>query len=140
MKYLYQGVAEILTNDADLIALLEYTATNDRIRRGYTTEGNWNKLVAFYVQPETVNNDFTAKIREVPLIVRVYDRVKDLNCSDIAERIITLLDGADLSVAGKIHVYNCSYTGALIPLKWDDKLKSLEKVLRFQTVFRVDGT
>lgn len=140
MKYLYQGVAEILTNDAELIALLEYTATNDRIRRGYTTEGTWNKLVVFYVQPETVNNDFTAKIREVPLIVRVYDRVKDLNCSDIAERIITLLDGADLSVAGKIHVYNCSYTGSLIPLRWDDKLKSHEKALRFQTVFRVDGT
>ena len=142
MKSLYQGIADVLLNDADLRSFVMYTDKEKNIRRGYVPpqgEGRWNRMLIFHLDEEQVGTDFTPKIRQVPLIIRVYDRESDLGCDDIAERAILLLDGADLSVAGETYVYDCSYAGELYPSWWNDDLKSYEKVLRFVVIFRVDG-
>lgn len=139
MKYLYQMIADILENDATLVANVGYTTKNFLIRRGYQPEGAWSKLVVYYFQSSVlVDGDITEKIRIVPLIVRVYDRDNDLNCDVIAERIVLLLDGANLSVAGKVHCYECSYTGELIPTNRNNDLKTYEKVIRFSIKARMD--
>ena len=139
MKAIYKAIADVLINDTDLKALVRYTESKKNIRRAYIPEGQWDRLIIFYLQPEMVKTDFSPQIRDIPLIVRVYDREGDLPCDDMAERIILLLDGADLSVEGQIHVYDCSYTGELIASSWNSDLKSYEKVLRFMIVARMDG-
>ncbi|MFC1709504.1 hypothetical protein ACFL2J_05590 [Candidatus Omnitrophota bacterium] len=138
MKELYKGIADILLNDTDLKTMVRYTEKNSNIRRGYVVEGDWNRLVVFYLQPEFPMQDFSPQIRIAPLIIRVYDRQEDLFCSDLAERIILLMDGADLGVDGKVFCYDCSYTGELIATSWNDDLKTYEKVLRFEVRFRVE--
>lgn len=99
----------------------------------------WDKLVAYYMQPATQFTDFSAHIRRIPLIVRVYDRDDDLNVETIAERVIALLHEADLSIATEIHVYRCFYDGDLIATSWNNDLKSYEKVLRFDVIIRNDN-
>ena len=136
MKYLYQGVVDVLLNDADLKDLVGYTNTKKNIRRGYQPEGKWDKLVVFYLQTSYPKTDFNSQIREIPLIVRVYDRDDDLNVDDIAERLVLLLDGADLSIADKVYVYDCSFGGVLISTNYNEELKSYEKVLRFIIITR----
>lgn len=139
MKYLYQAIAHILEGDATLIAQVGYTSKNLLIRRAYQPEGTWEKLVIYYLQPEIpIDGDISEKIRLVPLIVRVYDRDDDLNCDVIAERIKLILDGADLSVASKVHCYDCSYTGELIPVTRNNDLKTFEKAIRFSIKVRMD--
>ena len=139
MKYLYQSIAQILENDSDLKKMVDYTEKKLNIRRGYKTDGVWEKLVVYYLQPDNVLDDSVSeKIRIVPLIVRVYDRLDDLNCDDMAERIVLLLDGANLSITDKIHVYDCTYTGELIPMSYNQDLKSNEKVIRFSIKVRMD--
>lgn len=139
MKYLYKSIADILTNDSDLKKMVAYTDKNINIRRAYQPEGSWEKLIIFYLQPDIpIDSSVTEKIREIPLIIRVYDRDDDLNCEDIAERLILLLDGADLSVSGKVHVYDISYTGVLVPTSRNNDLKTYEKVIRFSIKARMD--
>jgi hypothetical protein len=139
MKEIYKGVIDVLVNDQDLRKMVSYTDQNKTIRRAYSPVGKWDKLVIFYLQPANPMSDFSPQIRTVPLIVRVYDRNDDLNVEDVSERIVLLLDGSDLDVSGKVFVYNCSYTGDLIPTSWNDEQKSYEKVLRFQLSVRVDA-
>ena len=96
MKYLYQTIANTLRGDSDLKGMVGYTPNNKNILRGYQIKGSFEKWIAFYLQGDVRNQDFTPQIRNVPLIVRVYDREKELNCDDMAERIILLLNGTDL--------------------------------------------
>lgn len=139
MKAIYKGVADILLNDTDLKNMVGYTAKNMNIRRAYTPLGEWQKLVVFYLQPAYPLADFEQRIRVSPLIVRVYDRDSDLNTDDIAERIILLLDGANLSVKDEVFVFDSGYNGDLISTGWNDELKSFERVLRFNLIYRVDA-
>ena len=136
MKSLYESITNILTNDSDLKAMAKYTETVKTIRRAYTPKGKWDSLVIFYFQPETVMTDFTPMIRTVPLIIRVYDRESDIACMDMSERTILLLDGADLSISGKVHCYDCSYAGELSEASYVKELSSYEKILRFEVVVR----
>jgi len=139
MKAIYQGVADILLNDDDLKNMVGYTTSKKNIRRGFGLQGEWEKLVVFYLQSDFPITDFSSQIRIVPLIVRVYDRVSDLNVEDIAERIILLLDGCDLSVPGEVFGYDSSYAGDLVPVGWNEELKTYEKIFRFDILFRVDA-
>ena len=139
MKDIFSGVADVLLNDTDLKIMVGYTTKNNNILRAYAPTGDFTKLVIFYAQPELVIQDFCSQIRNAPLIIRVYDRNSDISVEDIAERIILLLDGADLSVAGQVHVYDCAYFGDIISTTWNEELKSFERVLRFSLVFRVDA-
>lgn len=140
MKYLYQTIADTLRGDSTLKGMVGYTEDNKNILRGFQPKGNFEKWITFYFQPggRVAGVDFTPQIRAVPLIVRVYDREKDLNCDDMSERIILLLNGTDLSVAGKVHVSDCSYSGNLLNGEWNEEFKSYESVLRFVLTFRVD--
>jgi hypothetical protein len=138
MKDLYKGIADVLQKDIDLVNMVGFTAKNMNIRRAFTPLGEWDKLVIFYGQPEYVITDFTSQIRTIPLIIRVYDRASDLNVDDITERIILLLDGADLSVAGCVYVYDCAYVGDLVATDWNDDLKTFERVVRFNVLYRMD--
>ena len=138
MKEIYKAVATVLEADTTLVNLVEFSVANKRntIRRGYQAfelqQGNWEKMVVFYLQPAIPSTDFTPQIRTIPLIVRVYDRQNDLNVETIAERCIVLLDSANLNVAGKIHVYSSIYRGDLVATSWTEEFKSYEKVLRFE--------
>lgn len=137
MKEIYKSVNTILLADTDLKALVEYTLAKANIRRGYDFSGGWDKLVAYYMQPDAVIADFSPNIREVPLIIRVLDRTDDLNCFDVAERVVILLDGADLSQEG-LYVYDCAYTGAMSGVQYNSEVKSYEKILRFMIKARVN--
>ncbi len=144
MKALYEGITDILTNDSDLRKMVGYSEKNRNIRRGYQPTGTWKRMVVFYLQPESVI-DFTvsSRIRMLPLIIRVYDRENDMNTDDMAERIILLLDGADLGVVGEVFCYGCDYTGEITEtveaLNYDATLQSYLKILRFEVRFRVDA-
>jgi hypothetical protein len=131
VKYLYSAIATLLEGDAPLKALAGYTVKKMNIRRAYQPTGDWSKLIIYYFQPGFPVEDITPKVREVPLIVRVYDRDDDMNVDDMAERLVLLLDGANLSVAGKVYCYDCSFSGELIPVNMNEELKSFEKVIRF---------
>lgn len=144
MKSLFEGVADVLLKDSDLKKMVGFTSSNQAIRRGYQPTGEgWEKLIVFYFQPEQVMDFHVSKsIRVVPLIIRVYDRVNDLNVEDMAERCILLLDGADLGVKGEVFCYDTTYVGELQEttdaLNYDDEFKSYIKLLRFEIRFRVD--
>ena len=141
MKEIYKSVTTILQGDPTLVGLVGFTATKMNIRRGFQTKGTWDKLVVYYMQPDVVKTDFTNVIRDVPLIIRIYDRNNDLNVETIAERIVVLLDDKDsgLDVVGELHVYDCSYKGTMIATSWNDKLKTFEKVLRFSLVVGIEN-
>jgi len=138
MKELLKATANILRGDAELKELARYTEKNKTIKRGYDTSGKWKSLVVFYSQDEMVKTDFTSKIRDIPLIVRAYDREDDLRVDDMIERVVTLLDEADLSVTGKLHCYDCRYQGDLLALYWNNDLETYERVVRFMVVARND--
>ena len=139
MRELYQALDNIFMGDSDLKGLVNYTQKKLNIRRGFQPpDENWNKSVIYYTQGGIPKTDFNPQFRDIPLIVRVYDRKDDLSCSDIAERIILLLEGADLTTTDKLKVFDCSYTGDLVPLSWNQTVKSWEQVLRFMIVVRVD--
>ena len=140
MKYLYKSISEILRADSVLKGMVGYTENSKNIMRGFQPKGNFDKWISFYLQPESriPSGDFSPQIRAVPLIIRVYDREKDLNCDDMGERIILLLNGTDLSVSGKVHVYDCSYSGEFSGGIWVEEYMAYEKVLRFVLTFRVD--
>lgn len=138
MKELLKSTAAILRADTELKELARHTAENETIKRGYGTSGKWKSLVVFYNQDEMVKTDFTGKIRDIPLIVRAYDREDDLRVDDMIERVVELLDGADLSVAGKLHCYDCSYEGDVMALYWNNDLEAYERVVRFKVVARRD--
>lgn len=136
---LYTRVTEILRGDTWLADQVNYSDEHDTIRRAFTPQGKWKRLIVYQLQPEVVKADFTPQIRDVPLFVRVYDRESDVDSlGPIGERIVLLLDGADLSVAGKVHCYNCSYTGQFGAVVWDEEAKAFQKILRFMITFRVD--
>lgn len=144
MKGLYAPLSTLLRGDDTLKSLVGYTTKKDNIRRGYQQpaelkDGKWKKLVVFYLQAELNKTDFTSKIRDIPLIIRGYDRDSDLNCDDIVERVIDLVDGVDLSVSGIVHCYDCSYQDEIIPATWNNDLESYEKAVRFVIVARKDG-
>jgi len=151
MKDLYTKITEILTSDADLRALVGYRQTKDvpigleglragesemTIRRGFQTEGKWKKLVSFYFQADIVMQDFSANIRDLPLVIAIYDRTSDLNLFDISERIIFLLDESNLDVSNltvknKVHSYGCHYLGQIQSPTYDVDLKSYMMSIRF---------
>lgn len=132
MKEIYKGITDRLLGDSDLKNMVGYTPQLMNIRRSAVPiESGWEKLVIFYLQNQIAKTDFSPQIREVPLIVRVYDRKDDLVVDTISERLILLLEGANLSVPNKVHCYDCSYQGELIPTSYNSDLKSYEKVLRF---------
>lgn len=137
MKQIYEGIANVLLQDQDLKNMVGYTNDNKNIRRASMPFEYKEKAVIFYLQPEQPLDDFEVTIRQVSAIVRIYHRQSDLECEDIGERVILLLDGADLSVAG-CYVYNCGYGAEVIATSWNNDLKSFEKVLRFDIQFRTD--
>jgi len=144
MKALYEAISDILLNDSDLKASVQYTTKKKNIRRAFLPKADTQTQVIFYLQPEDVirgvdGTTITPMLRTAPLIVRVYDREDDLILGDIGERIILLLDGANLSVEGEVYSYDCSYGGELIATHYNDEIKFYEKVLRFMVVFRVDS-
>jgi len=137
---IYEKINTILTGDADLKTLVKYREKLLNIRRGYTlVKENWERLVLYYLQPESPLGEVSMKILQVPLIVRVYDKKDDLQVGDIGERIKLLLDGANLTVENKIVCYDCTYTGELIATMWNNEYKAYEKVLRFMILVRIDG-
>lgn len=138
MKELLKATSAILRADTELKTLARYTTKNKTIKRGYGTSGKWKSLVVFYNQDEMVKTDFTSKIRDIPLIVRAYDREDDLRVDDMIERVVELLEGADLSVPDKLHCYDCSYEGDVIALYWNNDLETYERVVRFKVVVRRD--
>ena len=139
MKYLYQAVTNLLRADSTLVNLVGYTSTDKNIMRGYQTQGKWNKLILYYLQTASNFTDFSNRIREIPLIIRVYDRDNDLNVEDMAERIIKLMASADLSTTSQVHVYRIRYTGDLIPTSRNPEVKAFERVLRFSILARQDN-
>ena len=138
MKEIYRAVSDVLLGDTDLLGMVNYSESLLNIRRGYVSQGEWETMVVYYTQAEIVQTDFTQQIRVIPLIVGIYNRGSDLPCDEIAERIILLLNGADLNIDGYIRVYNSSYEGEVIPLQWNENLKAFEKVLRFKLLVRMD--
>jgi len=139
MKGLYEGINDILENDTDLKAMVAFTQEKKNIRRAYIPAGVWNRLIIFYLQADIVMTDFMPQIREVPLIVRIYDKESDLNCDAMGERVILLLDGSNLSTEGEVQSYSCSYLGELMAVNYSDKQKAYEKVLRFKIIARQIG-
>lgn len=158
MKDLYARLDEILTGDAKLRSLTGYKQIKDvpigkegtqtgiseyTIRRGFQTEGNWKRLVAYYFQPEIIIQDFSPNIRELPLVVVIYDRISDLNLYDISERVIELLDNENvvmkLNVDGKVHAYDCSYSGQIQSPTYDSDLKSYRMSIRFSVIARKES-
>lgn len=135
-KSIFEMINSILTSDTDLKGLVKYTPQNVNIRRALQPSGNWELLVIYYLQPEYPIQDFSANIRQAPLIVKCFGRDNDLDIIDIGERIIQLLHGADLSKKGYCHVFDCSYTGELGSLVYDDTLKAYVRTLRFLVTYR----
>jgi hypothetical protein len=133
---LYEAITYILRNDDILKGLVKYTKNDPNIRRGYQTTGEWKRLVSYYLQPEYTVGDFSPNIRQVPLIVVLYDRDNDLVLMDITERIIQLLNNVDLTKDGYVYCYNCSYTGEIGAIYYNDTLKANVKTLRFLITFR----
>lgn len=138
MKHLYEAISDILLNDNDLKGLVQYDAKQGNIRRGYMPKEEWTRAVIYYLQADFLIQNLTPRIRLAPLIVRVYDRSNDLNCIDIGERVILLLDGSDLSVTDKVHSYDVSYTGEMVATSWNDITRTYERVLRFEIRYRMD--
>jgi len=141
VKSIYQTVASILRGDADLKTLMGYDPKNPNIKRGYQTIGQWKKLLVFYFQPDYVHvqADFSPKFRQNELVVSIYNRDNELDLYDIGERVIMLLDsdyGAQLSVAGKVTVFDCSYVGELISSFYNDQVQANQRALRFTLTFR----
>lgn len=151
MKDIYSRIDAILTGDATLRSLVGYKQNKDvpvgkeglmsgvaemTIRRGFQTEGNWSKLLTYYFQQESLAQDFSPDVREIPLVVTILDRISDLNLFDVSERVISLLDGADLSVANKVHVYDSSYAGQVQSPRWESTLKSYIMSIKFKIVAR----
>ena len=139
MKYLYKTLTTLLQGDATLVNLVGYTTTNKNIARGYQPSGEWNKLILYYLQPVSNITDFSDQIREIPLIVRVYDRDNDLNVEDMGERVIKLISDSSLSTSEQVHVYQVRFAGDLIATSRNEDLKTFEKVLRFSLLVRQDN-
>jgi len=146
MKDVFSSIDKILTEDAILVGLvnhrdfkqvkvgkegLESGLTYRTIRRGFQTEGNWKKLLTYYFQADFVIQDFSPNIREFPLVIAIHDRDSDLNLYEISERVIELLDGADLTVEGKVHSYGCYYNGQIQSPSYIKDLKSYRMSIRF---------
>jgi len=137
---IYESITKVLRDDDDLKVMVDYSVKKNNIRRAFVAkDGDWDSLIIYYMQTQDVKTDFTPQIRDIPLIVRVYDKNDDLQVEDICERVILLLEGTDLSVSGKIHCYDCSFTNDLISTSWSKETKSYEKAIRFTLTIRVDG-
>jgi len=153
MKDIYTRIDKILTEDATLRSLVGYLQRKNvpigkeglqagisemTIRRGYQTEGKWDKLVTYYFQPEVVLGSAldpsNASIRELPLVINVYDRISDLNLYDIQERVIALLNDSNLTVEGVVHSYGCHYLGQIQSPYYDTDLKCFRMSLRFRVI------
>lgn len=146
MKVFYSRIDKILTGDSRLRKLVDYSQNKEvpigkeglqagvsgmTIRRGFSTEGNWKRLVTYYFQPDYLVQDFSPNIRGIPLVVAIFDRDDDLNMDDIKNRVITLLDGADLSVANEAHCYGVSYAGEIGAPAYNASIKSYQSSIRF---------
>jgi len=146
MKDIFSRIDEILVNDAKLCGLMNHKNRKEvpvgkeglqagfsyqTIRRGFQTEGNWKKLLTYYFQADFVIQDFSPNIREFPLVIAIHDRESDLNLYETAERVIELLDGADLTVDGKVHSYGCFYNGQIQSPTYITDLKSYRMSIRF---------
>lgn len=139
VKSIYQSVAAVLRGDTDLTTLMGYDPKNPNIKRGYQTTGQWKKYLAFYFQPDflMINNDFSPNFRQNELVVSIYNRENELDLYDIGEQVIKLLNGnKNLSVAGKVTVFDCSYLGELISNVYNDQVQANQRALRFQVTFR----
>lgn len=139
MKEIYQSINDVLSNDSDLKVMVGYSKKKLNIRRGYQPQGDWDSLVIYYMQGEAPLADFTSQIRTLILVVKVYNRTNDLVVEDVGERVILLLQDADLDVAGKLFVYNVEFTDDVIPTTYNQDLKAYERGLRFTLVVRFDG-
>ena len=139
-KSLYETITAVLRNDAVLKGLVNYTPKNANIRRGFQPDGEWKTLVLYYLQPDIIFTDFTPKLRQVPLVVQMWARENELCLYDIGERIVDLLDHEgserDVTKEGFTHVYDCTYGGDVIGLRYDTDKQAYNRALRFLITFR----
>lgn len=143
IKSVYETVTAVLRNDATLKNLVNYTPKSPNIRRGFQTDGEWNTLVVYYFQPDILIQDFMPNIRQVPLVVSMYARDNELCLYDIGERIIQLLDykggETNLSKEDLCHVYDATYDGELIGVRYDETKQAFQRALRFILTFRKES-
>lgn len=140
MEKLWSAIWDKLSNDATLITMTGYTTATRSIKRG-----NSSKKIAFsdtvlravtFQQWTNVRymKTSTAPIRDITVLFSCWSKKNDLQCVQLRDYLMTLLDGVDLSNADMFNYYS-EYDDFSPPPYYDKDEKSWRIDLRFR--FRV---
>jgi hypothetical protein len=126
MKEVWKAIYDKLTADTLLVNMLGHDTEHKMIQRGYNLEelgfDNNHTGGVLYRQWTGVPIALGVNIKNFTFIIVCLSKESDIQATDIAERIIEVLDGANLSAPGG-YFYECiwdSYDSGVYFNKDDD--------------------
>lgn len=136
MKEVLQSINTKLTADTTLKGLVNHTDTHKSIRRFSSLQTHtYNEYLLFgKLQFQTTDLDRDRyKIKTGQLELQALDKTNDINCLDIIERAIEVLDGEKLSVASQVRSLQLQWSNSL-PVLYDNDIEYYRKVAYFDLI------
>jgi len=128
MKQILAGVYSLLVADDELKTLLEYNATtnNNILRFEGLKKYDLDTMLCFGKLTGSqgdlgLNSEVSNKIRNYDMQVQAFDRIDDINVSDIRERAIKVLHNQKLEEVGSMRSLNLEWERNL-PIFYDNEL------------------
>lgn len=143
MKDIWKAVYTKLKSDATLTTMLGFDAsTNQNIylmNPQQSLIGSHTKALIYgrLIAERMYTGNDTHKIRRYFITLTSLDKENDLNCSDVLERAIEVLDNHDISI-DNFHCYSCYWDAFTTPIHWDEENKVYRQDCRFRIVARKD--
>ena len=137
MEKLWTALWNKLSGDATLISMTGYTTTTKSIKRSNTTTNilfstTVTKAVTFNEWTDVrADRSSTSPIRDVTFLLVCWSKKNDLECVQLKDYLITLLDGADISDASVLN-YHSEYDDFASPPYYDKEELAWRIDVRFR--------
>ena len=137
MKEVWQAIYDKLESDTVLVTMLGHGPANQMIHRGYNpeelgfdaahTEG------ILFRQWTGVPLSAGVNVKNLTFLISCLSKESDIKASDVAERVIEVLDGAQLSAPGG-YFYECLWDSYESGIYWSDDDDAWSQDLRFRII------
>lgn len=137
MEKLWQSLWNKLSTDTTLISMTGYTTTTKTIKRGNTTSNilfstTVTRAVTFQEWTDVrTERSSTCPMRDITFLLVCWGKKNDLECVQLKDYLITLLDGADLSDTNILN-YHTEFDDFCSPPYFDKEELAWRIDLRFR--------
>ena len=135
MKEVWEAIFDKLVSDTLLVNMLGHGPNNQMIHRGYNPDNlgfdNTHTEGILYRQWTGVPIAPGVNVKDFTFLISCLSKESDLKVSDVAERVIEVLDGAQLSAPGG-YFYECLWDSYESGIDFNDEDDAWSQDLRFR--------